>query len=53
MWFYCIRYQRKYVDGGSIEHEFFVYAKTRAEAIKRFCATTGYKSDCIISVHVI
>lgn len=50
---YCIRFNRTYFDGDSAEQKFFLYAKTRLEAVKRFCITTGYKSDCIISVHVV
>jgi hypothetical protein len=53
MHFYCIRFNRTYIGNGSTEHRFFVYAETRLEAVKRFRATTGYKSDCIISVHVV
>lgn len=53
MRFYCIRFNRAYFDGDSAEQRFFLYAKTRLEAVKRFCTTTGYKSDCIISVHVV
>ena len=53
MRFYCIRFNRTYFDGDSAEHKFFLYAKTRLDAVKTFCATTGYKSACIISVHVI
>lgn len=53
MRFYCIRFTRTYFGGGSTEHNFFLYAKTRLEAVKMFCTTTGYKSDCIISVHVV
>lgn len=53
MRFYCIRFNRTYFDGDSAEHKFFLYAKTRLEAVKRFCTITGYKRDCIISVHVV
>lgn len=53
MGFYCIRFSRTYFDGDSAEHKFFLYAKTRLDAVKMFCATTGYKSACIISVHVV
>lgn len=53
MQFYCIRFNRTYFDGDSAEHKFFLYAKTRLEAVKRFCTTTGYKSACIISVNMV
>lgn len=53
MHFYCIRFNRTYIDDGSAEHRFFVYAETKLKAVKRFCTTTGYKSACIISVHVV
>lgn len=50
---YCIRFTRTYPDCNHVEHKFFLYAKTRLEAVKRFCMVTGYKSACIISVHVV
>lgn len=53
MRFYCIRFNRTYFDGDSAEQKFFVYAETKLKAVKRFCTITGYKSDCIISVHVV
>ena len=53
MKFYCIRFTRTYPDCNHAEHKFFLYAKTRLEAVKRFCMVTGYKSACIVSVHVV
>lgn len=53
MKFYCICFTRTYPYCNHARHKFFVYAKTRLEAVKRFCMVTGYKSDCIISVHVV
>lgn len=53
MRFYCIRFNRTYFDGDSTEHKFFLYDKTKLDAVKRFCTITGYKRDCIISVHVV
>lgn len=52
MHFYCIKFMRMTEDDNT-EHNFFVYARTKVEAKKRFCVTTGYKSACIISVHVV
>ena len=53
MQLYCIRFNRTYFDGDSTEHKFFLYDKTKLDAVKRFCTITGYKRDCIISVHVV
>lgn len=50
---YCIYFRREYKPEGNMEHRFFVYAKTKTQAIKRFCVTTGYKKACIISIHII
>lgn len=47
---YCIYFRREYKPEGNMEHRFFVYAKTKTQAIKRFCVTTGYKSSCIVSI---
>lgn len=52
MKFYCIKFMRMFEDDNT-EHDFFVYAKTKVEAKKRFCVTTGYKSVCIISIYRI
>ena len=51
MYFYCITFMRMY-DDDNTEHKFFCYATTKQEAVKRFCVITGYKSTCIVSVHV-
>lgn len=53
MKFYCITFKREYIDGGSAEQRFFVYAKTKIEAVKRFCTTTGNRRTCIISVYLV
>lgn len=45
--FYVIRFYRQYEDD-NVEHNFFVYAQTETEAIKRFCSTTGY-AECTIT----
>lgn len=52
MFFYCITFMRIY-DDDNTEHKFFCYAKTKQEAVKRFCVITGYKKACVISVHVV
>lgn len=50
---YCIRFRREYRPDGNMEHNFFIYAKTKAQARKRFCVTTGYDSSCIVLIHVL
>lgn len=50
--FYVIRFYRQYKDD-DVEHNFFVYALTQTEAIKRFCSTTGYARSVITNVERI
>lgn len=49
---YCIHFYRMY-DDDNVEREFFVYAKTKLEAVRRFCNTTGYKKSCIVFVNTV
>lgn len=50
--FLWIRFYRQYEDD-NVEHNFFVYALTQAEAIKRFCSTTGYAKSVITNIERI
>lgn len=52
MIFYCINFMRQTEDDNT-EHNFFVYALNEAEAEKRFCVTTGYSKQCIISIREV
>lgn len=49
---YCILFVRRY-EKEKEYCNFFIYAKTRLQAERKFCIVTGYKNACIISVHVI
>nr|DAR66938.1 MAG TPA: hypothetical protein [Caudoviricetes sp.] len=50
--FYVIRFYRQYEDD-NVEHNFFAYALTQEEAIKRFCSTTGYAKSVITNIERI
>lgn len=50
--FYVIRFYRQYEDD-NVEHNFFAYALTQEEAIKRFCSTTGYAKSAITNIERI
>lgn len=50
--FYKIAFFRQYEDD-NVQCSFFVYAKTKQEAVKRFCLTTGYNKCTIVSIERI
>lgn len=50
--FYVIKFYRQYEDD-NVEHNFFVYALTYTEAVKRFCSTTGYPKSVITKIERI
>ena len=52
MKFFCITFFRQY-DDDNTEHKYFCHALNEEDAKQRFCVTSGYKSSCIVSVHIM